>query len=58
MSTRTQLEDDVKRAKERLDRASDNTPDELRRLWRKEYDSLAFQLNNMYDDQVNEFTEG
>lgn len=58
MSTRAKLEEDVKRAKERLDKAPENTPDETRRLWKKEYDSLAFQLNNLYDDQVNEFTEG
>lgn len=57
MSTRAQLENDVKMAKERLDRASENTPEEIRIWWRKEYADLSLQLNNLYDDQVNEFTE-
>ncbi len=57
MSTRYQLENDVRRAKDRLDNAPDNIPAEIRRLWREEYDELSFRLNNFRDDEVNEFTD-
>ena len=57
MSTRKQLEKDVEKAKRRLDNAPEGTPEELLKLWREEYDDLSFQLDNLYDDQVNEFTD-
>lgn len=57
MSTRAQLEEDVRKARERIDNAPADTPNEVIELWRREYDELSFQLNNLYDDRVSEFTE-
>ena len=57
MSTRAELELDVQAAKERLDHAPADTPSELLKAWRKEYDDLVFRLDNLYDDEVNEFTD-
>ena len=57
MSTRAELEKDVQAAKERLDHATADTPSELLKAWRKEYDDLVFRLDNLYDDEVNEFTD-
>jgi hypothetical protein len=57
MSTRAQLEEEVRNAKERLDHAPSDTPEEVVRQWREEYDDLSFQLDNLYDDYVNEFTD-
>ena len=57
MSTRAELEKQVREARERLDRAPSDTPAEVLAEWRKEYDELGFQLDNLYDDQVNEFTD-
>lgn len=34
-----------------------DTPSELLKAWRKEYDDLVFRLDNLYDDEVNEFTD-
>ncbi len=44
MSTRAELEKDVRAAGERLDRAPADTPPEVLQEWRKEYDELVFQL--------------
>ena len=52
-----ELEKDVQAAKERLDHAPADTPSELLKAWRKEYDDLVFRLDNLYDDEVNEFTD-
>ena len=57
MSTRAELEKDVQAAKERLDHAPADTPSELLKAWRKEYDDLVFRHDNLYDDEVNEFTD-
>ncbi len=57
MSTRKKLEDDLRRAKQRIDTAPKNVPDELMKEWRREYDQISAQLDNLYDDQVNEFTD-
>ena len=57
MSTRAELEKDVQAAKERLDHAPADTQSELLKAWRKEYDDLVFRLDNLYDDEVNEFTD-
>lgn len=55
--TREELEKDIEAAKKRLENAPTNTPDALLKQWRKEYDYLVFSLDNLYDDEVNEFTE-
>lgn len=55
--TRQELEEEVKNARKRLDDAPDDTPQDVRDRWLKDYDYLVFQLDNLYDDQVNEFTD-
>lgn len=58
MSTRQQLEEEVRKAKERIDKAhKDTTPKRIIEEWIKEYDRLSFELDNLYDDRVNEFTD-
>lgn len=55
MSRRTELEKEVALAKKVLDEAPKDTPKDVLELWQKEYDGLAFELNNLYDDDENEF---
>jgi len=57
MSTRIQLEEDLKKAKERIDKAPKDVPQELMKAWKREYDEISFELNNLYDDEVSEFTD-
>lgn len=57
MSTRKQLEEDLKKAKERIDKAPKEVPEQLMEAWKREYDEISFELNNLYDDEVNEFTD-
>lgn len=57
MSTRAKLEQQLADAKKRLDEASKDTPKELMAQWRSDYDELSFQLDNLYDDEENEFTD-
>lgn len=52
--TRLQLEQDIRRAKERLEMASDRVPEETRRWWRKEYELLVCRLNDMMPEHRNE----
>lgn len=55
MSRRAELEKELDLAKKNLDEAPKDTPKNVLELWQKEYDSLAFELNNLYDDDENEF---
>ena len=55
MSRRTELEEELEMAQNRIENAPDNTPDEIMKLWRKELDSISFELNNLYDDDENDF---
>lgn len=55
--TRQELEEEVKNARKRLDDAPGDTPHDVMDRWLKDYDYLVFQLDNLYDDQVNEFTD-
>ncbi len=57
MSTRKQLEEELKKAKERIDEAPKEVPEPLIKAWKREYDEISFELNNLYDDEVNEFTD-
>lgn len=51
------MEKEVENARERIDNAPDDTPRDVMDRWKKDYDYLVFQLDNLYDDQVNEFTD-
>ncbi len=55
MNRREELEKEILIAKKRIDDAPKNTPQELMNSYYKELDSLSFELNNLYDDDENEF---
>ena len=40
--------------RKRIDRAPENTPDEVLELWHQQLDSAWFELNNLYDDYETE----
>jgi len=54
MSRREALEKEVEIARRRIDEAPLNTPNEVLEAYRKELDSISFELNNLYDDDENE----
>lgn len=54
MSRREELEKEVEIARKRLDEAPLNTSNEVLEAYRKELDSISFELNNLYDDDEDE----
>jgi hypothetical protein len=54
MSRREELEVQLERVEQLLEKASKETPKEMLEAYRKEYDSIAFELNNLYDDPETE----
>jgi len=54
MSRREELEREVEIARRRINEAPLNTPNEVLDAYRKELDSISFELNNLYDDDENE----
>lgn len=50
MSRRTELEKEIKLTKNCIATAPDNTPKDVMEAWRRQLDSLSFELNNLYDD--------
>lgn len=54
MSRREELEKEIGIAQKRMDNATEDIPKYIVDLWRKELDSLEFELNNLYDDDENE----
>lgn len=54
MSRRSELEKELELAQKKLDEAPKDTPKETLDLLRKEYDSISFELNNLYDDPETE----
>ncbi|MCC8173454.1 MAG: hypothetical protein LIO65_03425 [Odoribacter sp.] len=50
MSRREELEKELKIARNRLDDAPEDMPKEVKDALREEYDSISFELNNLYDD--------
>lgn len=50
MSRREELEKEIANVQKVMDEAPAGTPKEVVDAWRKEYDSLSFELNNLYDD--------
>jgi len=55
MSRRSELEKEVDIAKKRIDEAPQDTPMDVLDAWTKELDDLSIELNNLYDDDENEF---
>lgn len=54
MGRRQELENEIAVVKKRLDNASADIPRYIIEAWRKEFDSLSFELNNLYDDEENQ----
>ncbi|WP_185153831.1 hypothetical protein [Dysgonomonas sp. 520] len=55
MSRREELEKEIRIVQKRIADAPIDTPKHVMELWQKELDSLDFELNNLYDDDENEF---
>ena len=54
MGRREELEKQLEIADQRLQEAPKDTPKEILENYRKEYDSIDFELNNLYDDPETE----
>ncbi|WP_185152991.1 hypothetical protein [Dysgonomonas sp. 216] len=54
MGRRLELEKEYDIVDKRIQEAPKDTPVSLLEAWRKELDSIAFELNNLYDDDENE----
>jgi hypothetical protein len=50
-----ELEKELEIVQKRIDNASADIPKDVKEAWIKELDSIAFELNNLYDDDENEF---
>ena len=50
MSRRMELEKEIEIAQNNIAKAAPDTPKDVVDAWKKELDSLAFELNNLYDD--------
>jgi hypothetical protein len=55
MSRRTELEEELDMVQKRIDNAPEDTPNEIIDAWIKELDSISFELDNLYDDNENDF---
>ena len=54
MSRREELENEIAVIQKRLNSASADVPPYIIEAWEKEFDSLSFELNNLYDDEENQ----
>ena len=54
MGRREELEYEIAEMRKRIDRAPENTPDEVLELWHQQLDSAWIELNNLYDDYETE----
>ncbi|MDR1729174.1 MAG: hypothetical protein LBR52_00725 [Prevotellaceae bacterium] len=55
MGRRTELEEELDMVQKRIDNAPENTPEDMKEAWEKELASISFELNNLYDDDENDF---
>jgi len=55
MSRRIELEEELNMVQKRIDNAPENTPKEVMEAWVKELNSISFELDNLYDDNENDF---
>lgn len=51
MSRREELEKELEIVQKRIDEAAKDTPKEVLESWNKEFDSISFQLDNLYDEE-------
>ena len=54
MSRREVLEREIEIVQNKVDNPPAATPKEIIELWKKELNSLSFELNNLYDDDESE----
>jgi len=54
MDRREELEKEYGIVDDRIQNAPADTPKSVLNAWRKELDSIDFELNNLYDDDENE----
>jgi len=54
MGRREELEKQLEIAEKRLNESPKDTPKEVLDAYREEYDSVSFELNNLYDDPETE----
>lgn len=57
MSRRSELEKEIDLVQKRIEDAPESTPHEIFDSWRKELDSLFFELDNLYDDDEIEIPD-
>jgi hypothetical protein len=57
MGRREELEREIEIVKKRIDEAPENIPKEISEGWEEELDDLYVELNNLYDDNENEFPD-
>ncbi|MCC8199184.1 MAG: hypothetical protein LIP06_11565 [Tannerellaceae bacterium] len=57
MSRREELEKEIALMDEQIKNAPADTPWDVLDAWRNEYDALAFDLNNLYDDMEIDLPE-
>lgn len=51
MSKRSQLEHEVSLAQKRIKEAPQNTPANIRKIWKQELVELEIELNNLTDEE-------
>ena len=54
MSRREELEKEIEIVSKRINEAPINTPNEVLDAYKKELNSISFELENLYDDDENE----
>ncbi len=54
MGRREELEKELAIAQRRIDEAPADIPEEIMDAYKKELDSIAFELDNLYDDPETE----
>lgn len=52
---REELEKEISSVTKVIENAPKETPKEVLDAWRKELDSLSFELNNLYDDEEDKY---
>lgn len=53
INRRKELEREIEIIQDKIDNPPAATPKEIAELWTKELDSLSFELNNLYDDDLD-----
>lgn len=54
MSRREELEKQLEIAQKSIENAPESTPGQVLELMHRELDSIAFELNNLYDDGTDD----